>query len=138
MSATLGAALIGLIGGLALVWVGLVAVLWFTRSADLPARELMRLLPDTVRLVSRLARDPTVPRGVRIRLWLLLAYLLLPFDLVPDFIPVIGLVDDALVIALVLRSVVRRAGVAAVERHWPGSPEGLATIERVAARRVDS
>jgi uncharacterized membrane protein YkvA (DUF1232 family) len=67
-----------------------------------------------------------------VRLWLLLAYLALPFDLVPDVIPVIGYADDALVVALVLRAVVRRAGVDALARHWPGSPDGLAAVCRLA------
>ena len=93
------------------------------------------MLPDTVRLASRLARDPSLPRGVRIRLWLLLGYLILPVDLVPDFVPVIGYADDAIVVALVLRSVVRRAGAEALERQWPGSPEGLAAIVRLAGLR---
>jgi uncharacterized membrane protein YkvA (DUF1232 family) len=89
------------------------------------------VLPDVVRLLSRLARDATLPAGVRVRLWLLLGYLALPFDLVPDFIPVLGYADDAILTALTLRSVVRTAGRAAVVRHWPGSPEGLAVVERL-------
>ena len=64
------------------------------------------------------------------RLWLLLGYLALPFDLVPDFVPVLGHVDDAVVVALVLRSVVRHAGSAAVERHWPGTADGLVALRR--------
>ena len=62
----------------------------------------------------------------------LLGYLALPFDLVPDVIPVLGWADDAIVVALVLRSVVRRAGPEALARHWPGSPEGLAALRRLA------
>ena len=73
-----------------------------------------------------------MPRGVRVRLWLLGAYLALPFDLVPDFIPVIGYADDAILVAITLRSVVRRAGADAVKRHWRGSPDGLAALWRVA------
>ncbi len=57
-------------------------------------REALRLLPDVLRLVRRLATDPTLPRGVRIRLGLLLAYLACPIDLIPDFIPVLGYADD--------------------------------------------
>ena len=64
------------------------------------------------------------------RLWLLLAYLAMPIDLVPDFVPVLGHADDAIVVALVLRSAVRRAGSAAVERHWPGTSDGLAALRR--------
>lgn len=72
------------------------------------------------------------PRGARLRLWLLLGYLALPVDLVPDFAPVVGYADDAVVIALVLRSVTRAAGAEALDRHWPGTPDGLAALRRVA------
>jgi uncharacterized membrane protein YkvA (DUF1232 family) len=122
--------LVGALGGLLLCWLVLMAVLWATRPDDMRARELLRLLPDVLRLVRRLAGDGTLPRGVRVRLWLLLAYLAVPFDLVPDFVPVLGHADDAIVVALVLRSVVRHAGAGAVERHWPGTPEGLAALRR--------
>lgn len=122
----------GVLGGLVLVWLVLLAVLWFARPDELRLRDLLRLLPDVVRLVRRLASDRTLPRGVRVRLWLLLAYLALPFDLVPDVVPVLGYADDAIVVALVLRSVVRRAGTEGLERHWPGTPEGLAALRRLA------
>ncbi len=128
--------LIGVVAGLALLWLLLVAVLWATKPDELRVRELLRLLPDVVRLVRRLAADRALPRGVRVRLWLLLAYLVSPIDIVPDFIPVLGYADDAVIVALVLRSVIRRAGPAAVARHWPGTPEGLAALRRLA--RLDS
>lgn len=123
---------VGVVGGVLLLWLALVVALWATRPDELRLRELLRLLPDVVRLVRRLAGDRTLPRGVRVRLWLLLGYLALPFDLVPDVIPVLGWADDAIVVALVLRSVVRRAGPEALARHWPGSPEGLAALRRLA------
>jgi uncharacterized membrane protein YkvA (DUF1232 family) len=122
--------LVGAVGGLLLCWLVLMALLWLARPDELSARELLRLLPDVLRLVHRLAGDRTLPRGVRVRLWLLLIYLAVPIDLVPDFLPVVGHADDAIVIAVVLRSVVRHAGGAAVERHWPGTPEGLAALRR--------
>ena len=120
----------GVLGGLLLCWLVLMAVLWATRPDELRLRELLRLLPDVLRLLRRLAGDGTLPRGVRVRLWLLLAYLAMPIDLVPDFVPVLGHADDAIVVALVLRSVVRRAGAAALDRHWPGTPDGLAALRR--------
>jgi uncharacterized membrane protein YkvA (DUF1232 family) len=123
--------LIAVLGGLLVCWLVLVAVLWRSRPDELGLRELLRLLPDVLRLVHRLAGDDTLPRGVRVRLWLLLAYLAMPIDLVPDFVPVLGHADDAIVVVLVLRSVVRRAGAEAVARHWPGTPEGLAALRRV-------
>jgi uncharacterized membrane protein YkvA (DUF1232 family) len=122
--------LVGVLGGLLLCWLVLMAVLWATCPDELRLGELLRLLPDVLRLVHRLAGDGTLPRGVRVRLWLLLAYLAMPIDLVPDFVPVLGHADDAVVVALVLRSVVRRAGPTAITRHWPGTPDGLAALRR--------
>ncbi|WP_249669438.1 YkvA family protein [Cellulomonas hominis] len=119
-------------GGVLLLWLALVVALWVGRPEEGAAREALRLLPDVLRLVRRLAGDPSLPRGVRVRLWLLMAYLALPFDLVPDVIPVIGFADDAVVVALVLRAVVRRSGAGALERHWPGSADGLAAVRRLA------
>lgn len=77
-----------------------------------------------VRLLPRLAADRSLPRAVRVRLALLLAYLACPIDLVPDFLPVVGYADDAIIVSAVLRSVVRHAGVRAIERHWPGTQDG--------------
>jgi uncharacterized membrane protein YkvA (DUF1232 family) len=125
-----GWSLVGVLGGLLLCWLALMVVLWATCPDELRLRELLRLLPDVLRLVHRLAGDTTLPRGVRVRLWLLLAYLALPVDLVPDVVPVLGHADDAVVVALVLRSVVRRAGPAVIDRHWPGTPDGLAALRR--------
>jgi uncharacterized membrane protein YkvA (DUF1232 family) len=82
-------------------------------------------------LIRRLAADQTLPRGVRVWLALLLAYLALPIDLVPDFIPVLGYADDAIIVTMVLRSVVRRAGLEAVRAHWPGTDDGFAALVRL-------
>ena len=128
--------LLGVLAGILLLWLVLVTVLWLTKPEETRVKELLQLLPDVLRLVSRLARDRSLPRGVRVRLWLLLGYLALPFDLVPDFIPVLGYADDAVVVALVLRSVIRRAGREAINRHWPGTPDGLATLDRLLGRQV--
>jgi uncharacterized membrane protein YkvA (DUF1232 family) len=127
--------LVGVALGLVVLWVVLIVVLLLVarREEDTTRlRDVLRLLPDVVRLVRRLAADPTLPRGVRWRLGALLVYLLLPIDLIPDFIPVIGYADDAIVVALVLRSVVRAAGVEALERHWPGNDQGLLVVRRLA------
>ena len=98
-----------------------------TRRAEV--KEYARIAPDVLRLLKGLSRVPGVPRW---RLVLLLGYLALPFDLVPDFSPVLGYADDVLLVVWVLRSVVRRAGADAVERHWPGTPDGLALLRRLA------
>jgi uncharacterized membrane protein YkvA (DUF1232 family) len=122
----------GAVAGLFLVWV--VCVYALGRSApDTPSvQDAMRVLPDLLRLVRRLAGDANLPRGVRVRLWLALAYLASPIDVIPDFVPVLGYADDALVVAVVLRSVVRRAGPDAVSRHWTGTPAGLVAVSRLA------
>lgn len=132
-------AVLGVLAGLGVLWALLVVVLLVMarRDGD-PARlrEALRLLPDVLRLVRRLAGDPTLPRSVRWRLLALLAYLALPIDLVPDVLPVVGYADDVLVLALVLRSVVRAAGPEALQRHWPGTPEGLEVLRRLVGQHA--
>ena len=124
--------LLAIAGGVLVVWLLLLAALWRTRPDGLTVRDGLRLLPDVVRLVRRLAADRTLPRRLRVRLWLLLAYLLSPVDLVPDVIPVLGYADDVVVVAWAVRSVVRCAGEEALARHWPGEPAGLAVVRRLA------
>jgi uncharacterized membrane protein YkvA (DUF1232 family) len=92
------------------------------------ARDLMRFIPDCVVLVKRLLGDPRVPRRRKLLLGLLVGYLALPFDLVPDFIPVAGQLDDAVVIALALRALLRGSGTALVREHWPGPESSLAAV----------
>jgi uncharacterized membrane protein YkvA (DUF1232 family) len=126
--------LVGVVGGLVVLWLALVATLYVAgRRSGEPTRlrEALRLLPDVVRLLRRLATDPDVPRRVRVLLVGVAVYLAFPLDLVPDFIPVAGYADDVLLVALVLRSVARRAGVEAIERHWPGTTDGLRVLKRV-------
>ena len=123
--------LIGIAAALLVAWLVLVAVLLVARPRGNLLQEALRLLPDVLRLVRRLAADKTLPRGVRIRLGLLLVYLALPIDLIPDFIPVLGYADDAIIVTAVLRGVVRRAGIDAVGAHWPGTDEGFAAVTRL-------
>lgn len=115
-------------GSLLLLWLLMLAVLWRAKPDAVTLRDAVRLVPDLLRLLKRLAADRTLPRGIRVRLVLLLGYLAMPIDLVPDFIPVLGYADDVVVVAIVLRSVMRAAGPEALERHWPGTPEGLRVI----------
>lgn len=119
--------------GIALVtcWLLLLVGLLLVRPRGGLLKEAVRVLPDLVRLVARMARDRSLPRDVRWRLGLLLAYLALPIDLVPDFIPVLGYADDAIVVAFVLRSVVRRVGVDEVRARWPGTDDGFAALRRL-------
>ena len=127
--------LIGVAAALLLAWLALVVALVIVRPRGGLLREALRLLPDVLRLIRRLAADKKLPRGVRIRLGLLLAYLALPIDVIPDFIPVLGYADDAIIVTAVLRGVVRRAGLEAVRAHWPGTDDGFAALARLTGIR---
>ncbi|WP_139005306.1 DUF1232 domain-containing protein [Arthrobacter crystallopoietes] len=126
---------VGIVGGVLLVYVALLFLLWryARRNPETVAlRDALRLLPDLLRLVHGLAKDRTLPAGVRLGLLLLLLYLASPIDIVPDFIPVLGYADDVVVVGLVLRSVIRAAGSEPLGRHWPGSDAGLQIIRKLA------
>ena len=122
----LGAALTALI-----VWTAFIATLVVFRPRGMSVSDSRRFVPDLVHLLRALAADNELSRGLRWRLWALLAYLASPIDIVPDFIPVIGYADDVIIVAIVLRAITRRAGAEAVERHWSGTPQGLALVRRL-------
>jgi uncharacterized membrane protein YkvA (DUF1232 family) len=102
------------------------------RGRDEDARAFATIIPDCIVLVTRLARDPRLPRRRKLLLAALVAYLSLPFDLVPDFIPVAGQLDDAIVVALVLRHFIRAGGEPMMRELWPGPERSLALILRLA------
>jgi uncharacterized membrane protein YkvA (DUF1232 family) len=112
------------------IWAGF--VLWLVlagRRSD--ARLMATFIPDCIRLVSRLARDRRVPRRRKLLLLGLVAYLASPIDLVPDFIPVAGQLDDAIVVGLLLRHVVRAGGEPLIRELWPGPEQSLALVLRL-------
>ena len=104
--------------------IGLLLV--FGRRRD--ARDIARFVPDCVVLFKRLAHDPRVPRSAKIAVALLIPYLASPIDLIPDFIPVLGQLDDALIDVAVFGYVARRAGRDVVSELWPGSETGLRVL----------
>lgn len=118
-------ALLIVIAGIVAGWLAFVAWLAIARPKNVPLRDAAQLVPDAIRLVRRLATDRTIPRLTRLPVWLLIGYLAFPIDLVPDFFPVIGYADDVILVALVLRGLIRRAGSQKVAEHWPGTPERL-------------
>jgi uncharacterized membrane protein YkvA (DUF1232 family) len=128
--------LIGLAGaaGLWLVALGLL----FLFGRRLAARELATLLPHLIGLFRGLIRDPRVSRGSKAWLVVGVAWLASPIDLVPEFIPVLGPLDDAVVAVLILRHVVRRAGPEVVADHWKGDPSTLRRLLRLAGVRSAS
>ncbi|MGF0116475.1 YkvA family protein [Promicromonospora sp. Marseille-Q5078] len=122
--------LLGLAAALLALWtvllVGMLVVRRRTGRGSM--RGAVRLLPDVLGLVRRLVADRTLTRRVRALVVVLLCYLAMPFDVVPDVIPVLGWADDVVVVALVLRAVVRSAGPDVVRRHWPGTEDGLRVL----------
>jgi uncharacterized membrane protein YkvA (DUF1232 family) len=119
------------------VWVVAIAALWFF-GRKVAAAQLARAIPDLVALTRGLLGDPRVPLGSKVLLGGALVWLLSPIDLVPEFIPVLGPLDDAIVVGLVLRHLVRRAGPEVVQEHWRGDPRVLRTALRLAGLRLPS
>ena len=122
------------VGSVLILWAGLVVALILAgRRAD--ARAVATFVPECAGLFGRLLRDPALPRRRRLLIGAVVLYLAFPIDVVPDFLPVAGQLDDAVVVALALRAVLRGAGPDLVRRHWRGSAPGLAAVLRLAGRR---
>lgn len=119
---------------LALYATFVLALFAFGRRGE--ARALAGFVPDCLILFKRLLADSRVSPARKLALALLVGYLALPLDLIPDFIPVAGQLDDAILVALVLRLVLRGGGPALLDEHWPGPPQGGALIRRLAFGRV--
>ncbi len=126
--------LIAAFATLALYLLLVLILLAFGRRSN--ARALAGFVPDCVVLFKRLLSDERVSRWRKVLLAGLVVYLALPFDLVPDFIPVAGQLDDAILVLVVLRTVLRGAGHGLVREHWPGPPSSLALMQRVAGSAV--
>jgi uncharacterized membrane protein YkvA (DUF1232 family) len=95
------------------------------------AKEIALLLPNLLVLFKGLARDPRVPRGSKALLVLGTVWFASPIDLIPEFIPVLGPLDDAVVAALILRHLIRTAGPDIVAEYWRGDPATLARLLRL-------
>jgi uncharacterized membrane protein YkvA (DUF1232 family) len=119
---------LGLTLALYLLFIG--ALLLAGRRTD--ASALATFIPDCLVLFRGLVRDPRVPASRKLLVVALIGYLAMPFDLVPDFVPVAGQLDDAIIVALVLRAVARSGGPELVRHHWPGPQRSLNVILRLA------
>ena len=123
-----GRLLIGILLGLLGTWVALLILLWVFRPRNASLRDLVSVVPDLVRLIQSLLADSQTPFGVRLALTVLLAWIVNPIDLIPEFIPVIGPLDDVVVAVLVLRYVRRRIGLSELRARWPGTDAGFALL----------
>jgi uncharacterized membrane protein YkvA (DUF1232 family) len=121
-------------GATVLLYVAFVVLLVVSGRKE-HARAVAGLVPDCVVLCSRLLRDPRVPRRQKLLLAALVPYLALPFDLIPDFIPVAGQLDDAVLVIFVLRRVLRAGGPELLREHWPGPAASLELLLRLTGMR---
>jgi uncharacterized membrane protein YkvA (DUF1232 family) len=123
--------IIGIVVGLVAVWAVFILLFWFLRPKGVPIGEVVRIVPDVVRMLRSIVGDPASPLDVRLVLVGLLVWLISPIDLIPEFIPVLGPMDDAVVAVIAIRFVRRRVGVAGMRARWPGTDEGFALLGRV-------
>jgi uncharacterized membrane protein YkvA (DUF1232 family) len=121
---TLAAILLALVG----LWVALLVVFWIVRPRDVSIRELLGLIPDVLRLLRSLIGDPSAPLDVRLVLIGLVAWIVSPIDLIPEFIPVLGPMDDVVVAIVAMRYVRRRVGTDDLRGRWVGSEAGFAML----------
>jgi len=111
------------------VWLGALGALVLAGRGT-EAKQLVRLIPDLAALLRGLLGDDRVPRGSKVLLWVALAWVVSPIDLVPEFLPVIGPLDDVVVVALVLRHLAKSAGPDVVREHWRGDPAAMNRVLR--------
>jgi len=122
--------LLGLGVALLVYLVLIVGLLLAGRRVD--AAALARFIPDCVVLMRRLVGDEQVPLRRKLVLFALLVYLLIPIDLVPDFLPLVGQLDDVIIAALALRYALRAGGPELLRTHWPGPDRSLQLVIRLA------
>lgn len=118
---------------LVLLWALLIIVFWIFRPKDVPISELLRVVPDVVRLLRSIIGDKNAPKDVRLVIGGLFVWIISPIDLIPEFIPVLGPLDDVIVAVVALRYIRRRLGIAALRQRWVGTADGFALLERVIA-----
>ena len=122
---------LGIVVGIVLLWALILVLLLLFRPKGVPLRELIRVVPDVMRLLRSIIGDRSTPLDVRAVLVLLLVWIISPIDLIPEFIPVLGPLDDVVVAAVALRYARRRLGIGGLRRRWAGSDEGFALLVRM-------
>ena len=123
--------IVAIVAALVVLWGILLVVFWVLRPKGVSIRELISLIPDILRLLRSLIGDRSAPLDVRLVLVGLVAWILSPIDLIPEFIPVLGPMDDVVVAIVAMRYVRRRVGTADLRRRWSGSDAGFAMLVTV-------
>ena len=123
--------LLAAVAAIAALWIACLVLFWLARPRGVPARTVVAAVPDLVRLLRSLVADPTVPLDVRIVLVALVAWIVSPIDLIPEFIPVLGPIDDVVVAVAALRYVRRRVGLPGLRARWKGSDASWAVVSRL-------
>lgn len=117
--------------GVVVLWAAILGLFWLLRPKDVPTREVMRVVPDVLRLLRSIISDRGAPKDVRLVIGLLFVWILSPIDLIPEFIPVIGPIDDVIVAVVALRYLRRRLGFDDLGKRWRGSEKGWALLQQV-------
>ena len=122
---------IGILAGLLVLWAVLLVLFFALRPKGVAVREIVGVVPDVLRLLRSIIGDRSAPLDVRFVLVGLIAWILSPIDLIPEFIPILGPLDDVVVAVVALRYVRRRIGIDDLHRRWSGTPEGFALLVQV-------
>jgi uncharacterized membrane protein YkvA (DUF1232 family) len=128
-------ALVWIVVGIVAVWAVLLVVFWALRPKGVPAREIVRIVPDVLRLLRSIIGDRTAPIDTRVVLVGLVAWIISPIDLIPEFIPVLGPLDDVVVAVVAMRYVRRRLGIEDLRARWTGSADGFDLLVRLIGSR---
>jgi uncharacterized membrane protein YkvA (DUF1232 family) len=123
--------MVEIVVGLLLLWAACLVIFWILGPKDVPIRELVRVIPDVVRLLRSIITDRSAPLDVRLVLIGLMVWIISPIDLIPEFIPGIGPLDDVIVAVVALRYTRRRIGIENLRVRWVGTPDGFALLTRV-------
>lgn len=125
------APILAIMGGLVLLWALVLALLLVFRPRGVQLRELIRVVPDVLRLLRSLIGDRSTPLDVRLVLGFLVLWILSPIDLIPEFIPLLGPLDDVVVATVALRYTRRRLGIEELRRRWSGTDDSFALLVRI-------
>ena len=121
--------------GSVVLWAIFLVIFWLLRPMGVPVRAILRVIPDVIRLLRSIIGDRTAPWDVRVVIGGLFVWIISPIDLIPEFLPVIGPLDDVIVAVVALRYVRRRVGIEELKGRWNGTADGFALLERVIGGR---